>query len=260
MSAISSCRNLMLLSGMMAFLAFVPAAAQGFDAAEENRIKALALEAILENPEILQKAIALLQEKQKKEQAEIATRALATKRAQLERDPNAPVLGNPEGDVTVTEFFDYNCPYCKRAVEPVRRLLDDDDGVRLVYREWPILGDASVFAARAALAARAQGKYEEMHWALMNQRRVTVESTLSAATRIGLDIEQLKNDMDAPEIDEHIRTSMSLARDLGFSGTPSFVVGNELVPGLVSFEALASLVDQARQNYDANTSDNGIRQ
>lgn len=99
-----------------------------------------------------------------------------------------------------------------------------------------------------------------MHWALMTQRRVTVESTLSTATRIGLDIDQLKTDMDAPEIDEHIRTSMSLARDLGFNGTPSFVIGNELVPGLVSFETLASLVDKARKNLAPDESENGVRQ
>lgn len=241
-------KKLTALAAVIAALSTVPAAAQDFDAGEEARIKALALEAILENPEIIQDAITVLRQKQAQAKAESAGRILASKRDLLENDPNAPVLGNPEGDVTVVEFFDYNCPYCKRAVKPVRRLLDSDKGVRLVYREWPILGEASVFAARAALASRAQGKYEEMHWALMNQRRVTKESTLAAAREIGLDVAQLEKDMTAREIDAHIETSMSLARDLGFGGTPSFVIGDELVPGLVPFERLAALVGEARRN------------
>ncbi len=125
------------------------------------------------------------------------------KRQLLERDPNAPVLGNPEGDVTVVEFFDYNCPYCRRAMSEVQGLLDADQDVRLVYREWPILGEGSVFAAKAALAAREQGKYEEFHWALMGmEERAEEASVMRLAEEIGLDVEKLRADMDAPEVQE----------------------------------------------------------
>jgi len=130
----------------------------------EDQVKKLALDAILENPEIIMQAVAILQQREKDRAASGAN----TVRLQLESDPNAPNLGNPEGDVTVVEFFDYNCPYCRSAGETMQALLAADANVRVIYREWPILGDDSVIAARAALAAREQGKYEAFHWALMN--------------------------------------------------------------------------------------------
>jgi protein-disulfide isomerase len=150
--------------------------------------------------------------------------------------------------VTVVEFFDYNCPYCKRAMAEVQGLLEGDDNVRLVYREWPILGDGSVFAAKAALASREQGKYEEFHWALMGmQGRAEEASVMRIAKEVGLDVERLRDDMEAPEIQEHIATSMRLTEALGFSGTPSFVIGDNLVPGFVEVDQLMALVEEARE-------------
>ena len=199
----------------------------------EARIKELALEAILENPEIIEQAIGLLQQKQlARQQADVAS-ILAERRNELEEDPNAPVLGNPAGDVTLVEFFDYNCPYCKRAMQEVKTLLQADPNIRLVYREWPILSPGSVFAARAALAARKQGKYEEFHWALMGFKgKVEEGSTIKIAKEVGLDVEKLKVDMLAPEIEEHIRLSMNLAEALNINGTPAFIAGEKVYPGL----------------------------
>ncbi|MEQ8374972.1 MAG: DsbA family protein [Roseibium aggregatum] len=213
----------------------------------EARIKELALEAILENPEIIEQAIGLLQQKQlARKKADLAT-ILAERRNELEQDPNAPVLGNPAGDVTLVEFFDYNCPYCKRAMQEVKTLLQADPNVRLVYREWPILSPGSVFAARAALAARNQDKYEEFHWALMSFKgRVEEGSTIEIANEVGLDVEQLKVDMLAPEIDEHIRLSMSLADALNINGTPAFIVGENVYPGLLTSEQLSQAIEDAR--------------
>ncbi|MCR9193843.1 MAG: DsbA family protein [Hyphomonas sp.] len=222
------------------------AAADDFDADEKARIKALALEAILERPEIIEEAIARLQSLEEERRQAAIEQALTTRRDDLENDPNAPVLGNPDGDVTVVEFFDYNCPYCKRAVEPIKELLATDDQVRLVYREWPILGEGSVFAARAALAAREQGKYEEMHWALMTGGRADAQSTIAAAERLGLDIEKLREDMNAPEIIQHITVSMELAEQLSITGTPSFVVGTNVAPGLIPLTELEDLIRDAR--------------
>ena len=177
-----------------------------------------------------------------------AQETLSQGRAALERDPNAPVLGNPDGDVTVVEFFDYNCPYCKKATGPLKELIGTDGGVRLVYSEWPILNEGSVFAAKAALASQAQGKYEEFHWALMDLKRVTRDSTLELAESIGLDIDRLQADMEAPRINKHIEDSMALARELGFSGTPSFVIGEETAPGLIPLEELRRLVQLQRES------------
>jgi protein-disulfide isomerase len=234
-----------IIAAALAALTAAPALAQALD---EDRIKALALEAIRENPGIVMEAVEALQAQQAEAERAAIGDVLADRREELVADPNAPVLGNPEGDVAVVEFFDYNCPYCKRAAEPVARLLDADEGVRLVYREWPILGEGSLFAARAALAARAQDKYEEMHEALMGYpQRVDEEVVMDAAERLGLDLDRLREDMDAPEVEDHIAQSMALARALGVTGTPAFVIGDQLAPGLIPFEELQRLVAEARE-------------
>ncbi|WP_122072302.1 MULTISPECIES: DsbA family protein [Pseudophaeobacter] len=217
------------------------------DGLDEGRIRELVLETIRANPEIVMEAVAILERKQAEAENNALADILSAIRDRLEDDANAPVLGNPEGDVTVVEFFDYNCPYCRRAMEPVQGLLEADPNVRLVYREWPILGEGSVFAARAALAARKQGKYDEFHWALMAMNgRADEASVLRVASEIGLDVEQLRSDMEGSEIDEHIRNSAELAQALGFNGTPSFVIGNELAPGLVQQPQLMEMVESVR--------------
>ncbi|MFQ1701844.1 DsbA family protein [Loktanella agnita] len=234
-----------LISTAMLIIPFTAAA----DELTEDRIKELVLEAIRENPGIVFEAAQLFEEQQQANQALAAAQVLASERDALERDPNAPVLGNPDGDVTVVEFFDYNCPYCRRVKPHMEALLAADPNVRVVYREWPILGEGSVFAARAALASRNQGKYDEFHWAMMGLNGRAEEATvISAAEKIGLNIAQLRRDMNAPEIDEHIQTSMRLSRAIGFSGTPSFVIGDSLAPGLIDAEQMISLVNQARAN------------
>ena len=224
----------------------LPLAATADDMSEE-RIKELVLEAIRENPGIVFEAAQLFDEQQQAIQDQAAAQVLETEKATLENDPNAPVLGNPEGDVTVVEFFDYNCPYCRRVKPEMEALLASDTNVRVVYREWPILGEGSVFAARAALASRNQGKYEEFHWAMMGMKeRAQEASVIQIAEDIGLDVARLRRDMDAPEVQEHIQTSMRLSQSLGFNGTPSFVIGDSLAPGLITADQMIELVEQAR--------------
>lgn len=224
----------------------VPAFAQ--ERSEED-IKALALQAILENPEIIMEAVQLLERNQGEAQAAQTALVLENQRELLENDPNAPILGNPDGDITIVEFFDYNCPYCKRAMGEVDALLAEDPNVRVVYREWPILGEGSVFASRAALAARKQGKYEPFHIALMTlPGRATEASVMRIAKSLDMDIAQLRADMNAPEVEAHIRNSVELGQMLGFSGTPSFVVGTTLLPGFVEANVLAEAVENARLN------------
>ena len=136
-------------------------------------------------------AVAILEAQEDARKADQSVALLSSRRDVLERDPNAPVLGNVDGDVTIVEFFDYNCPYCKRVKPEIQALMAADPDIRLVCREWPILGEGSVFAARAALAARNQGKYEEFHWALMGlQGRAEEASILNAAVEIGLDADR----------------------------------------------------------------------
>ncbi|MCA1334914.1 DsbA family protein [Pseudooceanicola marinus] len=235
-----------ILALAMAALLPMPALSQELD---EARVKELVLEAIRENPEIIMEAVALLEQRQADAQAQNQSDVLRNQRDLIEHDPNAPVLGNPDGDVTVVEFFDYNCRYCRRAKPEIRALIEEDPNVRLVYREWPILGEGSVFAAKAALAARAQGKYEDFHWAMMAiDGRANEASVMRVAEDVGLDLDQLRQDMEAQEVAEHIETSMRLTQALGFNGTPSFVIGDALVPGFVEKERLSDLVSEARDS------------
>ena len=220
----------------------------GAEELKQEFLEELVLETIRKNPEIVLEALSILE--QQKNEAQDAARKdiLSQQRDILENDPNAPVLGNPNGDVTVIEFFDYNCSYCKKVMPEVKRLIAADKNIRLVYREWPILGEGSVFAAKAALASRAQGKYEEFHWALMEMRNRADETTvLRIAEKVGLDIEELLTDMEKPAVSEHIAMSMRITQALGFNGTPSFIIGNNLIPGFVEKNALADYVSQARK-------------
>ena len=209
----------------------------------DDQVKQLALEAILENPEIIMQAVAILQQREKERAASGANSV----RLEIESDPNAPNLGNPEGDVTVVEFFDYNCPYCRSAGQTVQALLESDANVRVIYREWPILGDDSVIAARAALAAREQGKYEAFHWALMNgDGRVTEAVIFKVARNLGMDVAKLEVDMASPSVEAHIALSNALAQQLGFTGTPAFIVGDKTAPGMLSLDEITTLVAEAR--------------
>ncbi len=208
-----------------------------------EQVKQLALEAILENPQIIMQAVAILEQRERERAASGAN----TVRLQLEQDANSPNLGNPDGDVTVIEFFDYNCPYCRKAGQTVQELLASDANVRVIYREWPILGEDSVFASRAALAARAQGKYEEFHWALMNgEGRASEASILKLARHLDLDVEKLRADMTSPAVEAHIAQSSALARTLGFTGTPAFIVGDRTAPGMLSTDEITAMVAEAR--------------
>ncbi|RBI83465.1 DsbA family protein [Rhodosalinus halophilus] len=229
---------------------FLPVAASADDLSED-RVRELVLETIRENPQIVMEAVAILQRQEADAEAQAQAQVLEVERDLLEQDPNAPVLGNPDGDVTIVEFFDYNCPYCRQVKPEIEALLAADSNVRLVYREWPILGEGSVFAARAALAAREQDLYEEFHWALMGMNgRAEEAAVMRVAEEVGLDLVQLRRDMAAPEIEEHIATSMRLSQALGFNGTPSFVIGEALVPGLVEQEQLQALVAQVRDGSE----------
>lgn len=236
---------LTLTTSALLSCATLPALAQELT---EERVKELVLETIRENPQILLEAMSILEAQEREAQAAAVTAALEAEREALERDPNAPVLGNPEGDVTVVEFFDYNCPYCRRSLPELTGLLEGDENVRVVMREWPILGEGSVFAARAALAAREQGMYQEMHEALMALQQPADEMSVLRLTEVlGLDVDRLKADMESQEIEEHIATSMRLAETLGITGTPSFVIGDQLIAGYVEQAILEEAVQQARE-------------
>lgn len=164
-------------------------------------------------------------------------------RRALERDPNAPVLGNPSGRSTLVEFFDYNCPFCRKVYPTLHGFISKNRDVRLVMREWPVFGDGSVFAARAALASQAQGKYPAFHAALMGMDQRAVEATvLRVARGIGLNIARLRADMASQAIAQHLDQSSRLASAMGLVGTPTFIAGSDSRFGAVSERELSALV------------------
>lgn len=244
-------RRLALLLALLlaTFAGRLPAAAGEpvFEAREEQAIRDIVADYLRQNPEIILEAVRILRERQARAESAEVRRTIRQLRDRLERDPNSPVGGNPDGDVTIVEFFDYRCPYCKRVAPTVRELLERDGNIRMVYKEWPILGPDSEFAARAALAARKQGRYLELHERLMGSKRVDEESVMAAARELGLDLERLRADMRAPETEAHLAATMELANRLGITGTPAFVVGEELIPGMASRATLEKLVARARE-------------
>jgi protein-disulfide isomerase len=204
---------------------------------------------LLKNPEVIMEALQILQERQRVAEAENLKRAIAEHTEEIPKDPAAPVGGNPDGEVTLVEFFDYNCPYCRRVAPTVTELEEADPDLRLIYKEFPILGPGSQFAARAALASRRQGKYVAFHNALMQATEQVAEATVMKVARdVGLDTEQLRADMQDPAIQEAIARNLQLADALGITGTPSFIIGEEIVPGAVDLRTLQSLIARARGN------------
>ncbi len=164
-------------------------------------------------------------------------------------DPASPVAGNPDGDVTLVEFFDYRCVFCKGANKAVTAALQQDPRLRVVFKELPVLGPGSVAAARAALAAHRQDpdKYVAFHGALMGVRgRLTKPTIMRIARATGFDVKRLEADMSAPEIDQAIKRNLALAATLGIRGTPVFVIGDKIVPGAVNLKTMKRLIALAR--------------
>ena len=224
-------------------------AAKAFDPAEEEAIRELVRDYLLDNPEVIMEAVQIYRQRQQAEEEERARQNLVSQREELEQDPDAPVIGNPDGDVVIVEFFDYRCPYCTRVAEDLRQAVAEDGNIRLVMKEFPILGPDSVVAARMALAAVKQDKYEELHFALMTAGGQLDETlAFSIASHIGLDMEQLRRDMEAPEINEMLERNFALAQALQINGTPAFVIGEEIVRGAIDRQGLQRIVGQTRAN------------
>jgi protein-disulfide isomerase len=205
-------------------------------------------EYLMANPEVLVEAMQELERKQDSQQSSQAQKAIQEHRDALINDPETPITGNPNGDVTIVEFSDYQCPYCKRAHATVKSVLAADGKVRLVFKDLPILGEPSRIAALAALAARAQNKHLAMHNALMEYAgKLDRDKIMELAGSAGLDVGQLQKDMEDPKLKAIIDRNMELAQALGVRGTPAFVVGKQFVPGAVDANALKQLIADARK-------------
>jgi len=170
-------------------------------------------------------------------------------------DPDNPVLGNPDGDIAIVEWFDYNCPYCRKLEPELRQVVQDDGKVRLVLKDWPILGPVSVVAARMALACKYQNKYVQAHDALFGVSSRLTEPRIDELLKdAGIDLDRAKHDLDAngKAIDAILARINAQAEGLNFRGTPSFIVGKFRVPGVLTMEQFAQVIADARKAKASN--------
>jgi protein-disulfide isomerase len=221
----------------------LPASAESFSADQRQEIEGIIKDYLIKHPEVLQDAMAALDKKQQEAEAEKARTTIKNNNATLFNSPHQVVLGNPQGDLTVVEFFDYNCGYCKRALPDMLTLLKTNANIKFVLKEFPVLGEGSVEAAHVAVAARMQDptgkKYIEFHQKLLGGRGPADKAhALAVAKEVGFDMARIEKDMTSDEVKTTIDEDMKLADALGVNGTPSYVVGNELVVGAVGLDAL----------------------
>jgi protein-disulfide isomerase len=203
---------------------------------------------LMAHPEAVLDALKAAQQQADAQAAEQSRRVISTKQKELQDSPDDLIQGNPKGDVTLVEFFDYRCPYCKQVEPSLDALLKEDGKLRIVYKEFPILGEASVYATRVALAAKKQGKYAAFHRAMMvTKGDIGDETVLNVATALGIDVSQIKADMSAPEIDRQIDKNYALADALNIQGTPAIIVGDTLIPGAVDLDTLRKDIAAARR-------------
>lgn len=226
---------LILTVSVLGLAAAIPAARADTSLFSDDQKKALGeiiKDYLIKNPEVLIEVQTALEGKLEKEQSEKLKTFMSQNAKEIYRNPTSPVAGDPNGDITVVEFFDYNCGYCKRGLPEVQKLIESDKKVRFVFKELPILSKGSEEAARAALAAKAQGKYWEFHQAMLSVKGQANEaSSLKVAETLGLDMAKFKADMAGNDVKAELEADKELAKKMGINGTPHFLVGDKSIPG-----------------------------
>lgn len=205
---------------------------------------------LLENPEVIMEAVSILEERQSEGQAQADATLVRENAEAIFDDGHSWVGGNPEGDVTLVEFMDYRCGYCRRAAGEVESLLEDDGNIRFIIKEFPILGEESLRASRFAIATRqvaGDEAYKSVHDALMSYDGSMNETGFTRlADSLGLDANAIVAEMDSDRVSEVIAANHALARQLEISGTPSFVMGDQMLRGFVPQDAMQQVVDDIR--------------
>ncbi len=228
---------------------------------EKTQIEQVVRDYLLNNPEVLVEVSRKLQEQQQQKMVKMqqdAQKKIPKLANELFNNKASPMIGNPDGSVTVVEFFDYQCPHCKDMSPVLETVIKQNPDVRVVYKEFPIFGSASMYASQAALAANQQGKYKQMHDALMETSNpLTDKKVMEAAESVGLNITKLKQDMDSDIVRNELEQNLKLSQKLGLLGTPAFVVGHStkgsdadipafFIPGGANVEILQQYVVQVR--------------
>jgi protein-disulfide isomerase len=247
----SSTMRLLAATGAVLAIGLAPALAQGISPSQRGDIEKIVREYIISHPEVLQEAMMELEKRQGA--AETARHQAAVKEHANEifNSPRQVVIGNPQGNVTMVEFFDYNCGYCKRAMADMLTLMKSDPNLRVVLKEFPVLGPGSVEAAKVATAVRMQDKsgkkYLDFHQRLLSARGQADKShALAAAKEAGLDVARIEKDLESAEVKASLEESFKIAEALGLNGTPSYVIGKDVVVGAVGLDALKEKINTNR--------------
>lgn len=246
----SSMRLIAAVCAASLIVAAPPAArAAEFSKAQRADIERIVHDYLVDHPEVLQEAMTELEKRQQAAEAEKHKAAVKVHAKALFNSPDQVTLGNPNGNVTFVEFFDYNCGYCKRALRDMLTLLKDDPNLKVVLKEFPVLGPGSVEAARVAVAVRMQApkKYLEFHTKLLGGRgHADTARALAVAKEIGLDMNRLQKDMKSPEVQKTLHQDFKLAEALGLNGTPSYVIGDNVIVGAIGLQGLQGKINTAR--------------
>jgi protein-disulfide isomerase len=249
-SLLKSCQAAALI-GALAIGPTAMAQSAAFTEQQRQAIGEIVKDYLLKNPEVLTEVIGELEKRQAEAQRVAQAGALKETRQTLLNAPHSFVVGNPSGDVTLVEFFDYNCGYCKRALADVRTLLKADPKLRVVLKDFPVLGPDSVEASRAGVAVGKQLQGEKLfdfHVRVMDSKgRVNGERVMAVAKEMGLDMARLQKDMQGADIQAALQENMGLGDKLGLTGTPAFIIGDEVIPGAVGLDPLKQVVANVRQ-------------
>lgn len=239
-------KKMLLMTSVIGAIVINSAHAADYTFSDKTAFGDAVKEYILENPEVILESIDLHRAKQEQDAKASAAKKLEEHTEYL-TGPDRPSVGNPDADITVVEFFDYNCGYCKRALTDIQATIKDDPNLRVVFKDMAILGPASKTAALWSLAAHEQGKYFEYHVALMEHRGPKEEAELmKLATEAGLDAEKLKADANSEKIAAQLEKDMAIAREVGAQGTPAFIIGSQFIPGYVGEDGLKSIIAEER--------------
>src|ERR1700731_704320 len=227
------------------------ASAENFSGGQRGEIETIIRNYLIAHPEVLEEAMAELNKRQAVAEAEKHETSVAQNSDMIFNSPRGVVLGNKDGDVTFVEFFDYNCGYCKRAMADMLDLMKSDSKLKVVLKEFPVLGEGSVEAAKVAVAVRMQDpggkKYLDFHQKLLGGRGPADKArAMAAAKEAGLDTARIEKDIASPEVRATIEENMKLAEGMGMNGTPSYVIGKQVVVGAVGLDGLKEKIGIAR--------------
>lgn len=221
--------------------------AQAQDTMDKDVIENMMVTILTENPEILITALQTINEQQEQARAELEARERRIREIAANED-GAPVFGNPDGDITIVAFTDYNCTSCKDANNVINSVVTEDGNVRVVYRDLPLMGENSMYSARAALAADMQGKYADFHNALMNlEGEANINSVLRVALDTGVDLNAMAKNIDSEDVSEMVNSTLSIYEEFNMEGTPTFFIGTTVASGAPSAAVLREIISQERE-------------